>query len=108
MSIEDSPELLAAKINSETSIVNWKELEILYARGNVFLVSSNLDLVDVALKVTNDDKAFIQKAMQEEKIVKPNLDWVKNNCQPDTPFWATVVAPFVFIQQKKQSNETTH
>ncbi|WP_164503586.1 DUF2288 family protein [Pleionea sediminis] len=99
----DDPEILAAKINSETAIVEWKELEVLFARGKVFVVDDSLDLVKTALAVTNDDKKLVESYMNKRQLFQPDINWVKNTCKPTTPFWASVVAPFVFIQKQGES-----
>jgi hypothetical protein len=92
--------LLEAKLNSETAVAYWKELEVFFARGQLLLVDQSLDLIDIAIAIHLDDKLKIESLLTAGRLSQPSTDWVKLHCQPDTPFWAVVVAPFVVIQHK--------
>jgi hypothetical protein len=48
----------------------WSELERHFAQGNVIYVSEELDLIDVAVRVSHDDKDSIARWMAEGKIGK--------------------------------------
>ena len=50
---------LRIKINRETARLAWAELEKHFAQGNVVYVSEELDLVDVAVRISHDDKDSI-------------------------------------------------
>ncbi|MCO7227252.1 DUF2288 family protein [Pleionea sp. CnH1-48] len=93
-------ELVTAKLNLETGVLSWKELELFFARGQLILVKSGADLVDAAKHFANDDKAMVQQLLDSATVRQPDLDWVKENCQSDTQFWAVVISPFVLIQKK--------
>ena len=95
------PELsLREKINLETAQINWLELQTFYARGQVVVVSDNLDLVDVAVKLRDDDSAQFKKWLEEGAVsyVKDEqaLQWYKNKKY----LWAVVVLPWVLVQDK--------
>ena len=55
MVLSEDQEVSRVTINLETARINWKELEVYYAAGNVISVSPKLDLIDVALVITKDD-----------------------------------------------------
>ena len=56
----DSPsELLRAKLNLETSKIAWKELQRFFANGTVLVVSTDMDLVEVAFQISQDNVAQI-------------------------------------------------
>jgi len=65
------------KINRETARVGWDELERHFAQGNVIYVSETLDLIDVAVRISHDDKESITRWMSEGKIAK-----VSAMCRP--------------------------
>jgi hypothetical protein len=95
---------LKAKLLSETALSNWSELERFFARGVVHLVSQELDLVEVAYAVSQDNSKQVANFIGLGQLVKVSDDhareWVKT--QPE--FWTVVVAPFVLIQLKKIHN----
>ena len=89
------------QIVGETSKIAWKELQYFFAGGMAVFVSDELDLVDVASCFVDDNKAMVEKWMQD-KLVMPvpdeqAKDWYNN----DTMVWAVVVKPWVLVQQVK-------
>ena len=54
---------LRLKVNRETARLPWTELLKHFASGNVVWVANSLDLVDVAVRVSHDDKANIARWM---------------------------------------------
>jgi len=92
---------LRLKVNSETARLPWRELEKHYAQGNVVWVANELDLVEVAVRISHDDKASIAQWMGDGKIAKVSdqqaLEWHTN----DASLWAVVVSPFILVQQDK-------
>ena len=95
------PELsLREKINLETAQINWLDLQTFYARGQVVVVSDQLDLVDVAVKLREDDSSQFEKWLEEGAVSyvidEQALQWYKNK----TNLWAVVVLPWVLVQDK--------
>ena len=76
---------LRLKVNSETARLAWSEL----------------DLVEVAVRISHDDKATIGQWMADGKVAKVSdqqaLDWQA----ADAALWAVVVSPFILVQQEK-------
>ena len=48
----EQQEILRAKVNMETSRIEWKELQQFFASGLAVRVSTTLDLVEVALQMS--------------------------------------------------------
>jgi len=92
---------LRTKLHSETAKIGWPELERHFARGVVVAVAPELDLVEVAYAMANDDKSSLEGWLQAAQVARVSeeqaLDWVAR--QPT--FWAVVVAPWVVIQEAK-------
>ncbi|CAM2947009.1 DUF2288 domain-containing protein [Janthinobacterium lividum] len=92
---------LRLKVNSETARLAWSELEKHFAQGNVVWVANELDLVEVAVRISHDDKATITQWMADGKVAKVSdqqaLDWQA----ADAALWAVVVSPFILVQQEK-------
>lgn len=89
------------KINRETARVRWSELERHYAHGSVVYVSTELDLVEVALRIAHDDKDHIVRWMAEGKVAKVSELQARTWQAADAQLWASVVSPFVLVQPEK-------
>jgi hypothetical protein len=91
---------LKAKLNLETSSICWRDLQTYYARGHVVRVSPELDLLDVALELTADNKSQFEQWMTADQVgdVPPPLAqaWYDR----DVELWAVVVAPWVLVQDR--------
>ncbi|WP_373896809.1 DUF2288 domain-containing protein [uncultured Massilia sp.] len=89
------------KINRETALIAWSELERHFAHGVVVWVSEELDLVEVALRVAHDDKASIARWMAEGRLAKVSDVQAQTWQASDALLWASVVSPFVLVQPEK-------
>ena len=96
---------LRTRLNGETAKIRWPELERHFARGVVVTVAPELDLIDVAVAMANDDTATVAPWMQSGQMARPNAEQVQQwaACQP--LFWAVVVAPWVLIQEHGSAQE---
>ena len=92
---------LRIKIIRETARLPWSELEKHFAQGNVVYVSPELDLVDVALRVSHDDKDSVSRRMAEGKVAKVSDVQAATWAAADAKVWASVVSPFVLVQPEK-------
>jgi len=97
-------QLLRANINNETSQINWGELQQFFAGGWLIYVSSNTDLLDVAVAFSQDDKEIVSKWLTSGEVAKVTDDQAKQWHKQDTVFWSTVVKPWVLIQTLKESD----
>ncbi|MHB1590378.1 MAG: DUF2288 family protein, partial [Sulfuricella sp.] len=48
-------DILRAELNRETARIAWKELLRFFAAGTVIAVSQDLDLIEVAIQISNDN-----------------------------------------------------
>lgn len=94
-------DLLRTKINGETSRLPWKELQRFFAAGTVIAVSNELDLVEVALCVANDDKDAVARWMGEGRVGRVSDEQASAWHDADAALWAVVVKPWVLVQQEK-------
>ena len=92
---------LRLKVNSETARLPWRELEKHFAQGNVVWIANELDLVEVAVRISHDDKITITQWMADGQLAKVSdqqaLDWQAAAAS----LWAVVVSPFILVQQEK-------
>ncbi|MFO7529302.1 MAG: DUF2288 domain-containing protein [Marinobacter sp.] len=97
---ESSRDDIKAKLNLETSRINWHELQTYFARGQVVRVAPELDLLEVAAELTADNKAQFEQWMQKGQVgdVAPDVarTWYDRNAE----LWAVVVAPWLLVQDR--------
>lgn len=100
MSSDSSRDELKAKLNLETSRIHWHDLQTYFARGQVVRVAPELDLIEVAVELTADNKTRFQQWMADSKVgdIPPELaqSWYDDN----TELWAVVIAPWVLVQDR--------
>ena len=85
-------------LNLETSRIAWEELQRFFASGKAIFVSGSLDLIDVAIHISRDNKKQVTQWM-EAGLVTPVTDaqalaWH----EADAEVWAVVVKPYVLVQ----------
>ncbi len=84
----------------ETARIFWQELETHFARGVVIRVDPDLDLVEVATCIANDDKAAVEGWINERKVEHLSMHAAKDWGERDPELWAVVVAPWVIVQER--------
>lgn len=99
--LSELEEISRARVNQETARIAWKELLRFFAAGTVIAINPELDLVDVAIQISQDNKALIEAWMLEGKIVKVSDDQAREWLDADAMLWATVVKPWILVQLEK-------
>lgn len=97
--MDESREELRARLNAETGKLIWPELERHFARGVVIKVADDLDLIEVAMRVIEDDKAVVAEWMEQGKVGHPSTEDAKEWVERQPTFWAVVAAPWVLVQE---------
>ena len=95
-------DILRTRLNLETSRIAWKELLRFFAAGTVIAVGEGLDLVEVAVQISNDNAAQIGQWMSEGKVERVSDAQAKAWLEADTTLWAVVVRPWILVQQTKE------
>ncbi len=91
---------LRERLNAETGVLNWEELTPHFARGVVLRVSNDVDLIDVAEKVIQDDKTSIEGWMNSGDLRRATDDDARDWVTREPEFWCVVSAPWVLVQEK--------
>jgi hypothetical protein len=99
----DNDTELHDKINRETARIAWSELLRHFAQGNVIFVSAELDLIDVAVRISHDDKASIASWMAAGLVGKASDLQAQTWTESEACLWTAVVHPFVLVQPEKTS-----
>jgi hypothetical protein len=97
--IELNTEELRQKINLETGQISWSELQKYFAKGNVIVVSPELDLIDVAARFAEDDKQTVGTWIASEMIKRALDDDAREWQERQSHFWSVVVAPWILVQE---------
>ena len=105
----DDADILRANINNETSQIEWLELQRFFAGGWLIYVSSTVNLLDVAVAFTQDDKEQVSRWLTSGDVSKVTDEQARQWHEENTTFWSTVVKPWVLIQPVIQSkNNAVH
>lgn len=99
MTTPNHQEILRAKVNLETSRIAWKDLQRFFASGAAISVSKKLDLVEVALQVSEDNKLQVQQWLVSGQIGKVSDEQARAWYEADAELWAVVVSPYVLVQE---------
>jgi hypothetical protein len=95
---QDRSEIFRAKLNLETSQIAWKELQRFFASGAALFVAPELDLVEVAFQMSEDNATQIQQWATTGKLGKVSDDQALAWIEADAIVWAVVVRPYVLVQ----------
>ena len=99
--------ILHAKLNLETATIAWTELQRFFATGVVFNVSTELDLVDVAVQISNDNRAAVEAWLNSGKLARVSdelaLKWFEQNAT----VWSVVVKPWILVQEAPIDEQKT-
>ncbi|WP_435628197.1 DUF2288 domain-containing protein [Candidatus Ferrigenium straubiae] len=99
MTATDNPgEISRIKINLETSKIAWKELQRFFAGGKALVASADLDLVEVAYQMSEDNVEQIQQWAMAGKLVRVPDEQAREWFEADALVWAVVVKPWVLVQ----------
>lgn len=86
------------KLNQETALLTWKELEVYFAQGKLLTVDPSCDLIDVASKISDNDAKQLERLIEKNLIQFATPMWIKENCNDETQLWTVVIAPYIVSQ----------
>ena len=99
--IQNNPqqEIYRAKVNLDTSTIPWRELQRFFASGAAIAVSKDLDLVEVAFQISDDNKAQVEQWMQAGQVGQVTDEQALTWYEADVHMWAVVISPYVLVQE---------
>jgi len=98
MSTSNQQEIYRTKVNLETAQIAWRELLRFFASGAAIHVSEDLDLVEVAFQMSQDNTAQIKRWILAGKLGKVTDEQATAWVDTDALLWAVVVSPWVLVQ----------
>jgi hypothetical protein len=99
---ENSSEIFRAKVNLETAQIHWKELQRHFASGVALAVADDLDLVEVAYQMSQDNTVQVGQWITAGKLCKVADEQAKGWLAADEVLWAVVASPWVLVQPVRQ------
>jgi len=97
--LQQDRELARARINSETARIPWRDLQRWFAAGKVFEVHRELDLVDVAYALQQDDVEQVKRWTDTARLKRVADASAKGWLEREAILWAVVVKPWVLVQE---------
>ncbi|SKA85221.1 hypothetical protein SAMN02745130_02594 [Thiothrix eikelboomii] len=91
---------LRTRLNLETGRITWQELGFFFARGRVLQVAADLDLIEVASALANDEAPQVSAWLKTQQLSVLSDLTAKAWAGDDQQLWAVVVAPWVVVQQR--------
>lgn len=101
MDMEDENLTPQQRFQNELAPISFQELQKFFAKGMMIVVSQQLDMVDVAMKIHEDDVSVIQQWMDNEQLVRAHDEHAKQWVSESAELMAVTVAPWVLVQELK-------
>jgi hypothetical protein len=100
----ETHEELLAHFNAQTARLAWPELARHFARGVVVKVAPGMDLVAVAVAMAQDRAEQIENWTRAGQLLRASDEDAQYWHEQGSVFWAVVVAPWVLVQEIKESD----
>ncbi|TWI53378.1 hypothetical protein IQ22_02592 [Pseudomonas duriflava] len=97
------PSTLYATLLGQTAEISWQELQPHFAKGTLLKVDTELDLIEAAVAIVEDDAAKVSAWLSSARLGKVSEDDAQQFLEANTVFWAVVVAPWVLIQVRERA-----
>ena len=98
MSKPTPEEISRTSVNLQTARINWHELQRFFASGAAIFVSKELDLVEVAHQISQDNKTMVMEWMDSGQVSRVTDEQAQAWYVDNTEMWAVVVSPYVLVQ----------
>lgn len=97
---------IRTRINLETSKIPWKELQRFFAAGKVLAVDPVLDLVEVALRINQDNQSEVSKWKNDGYVEGVTDEQAREWLKTDASVWAVVVKPWILVQSIEKTSSS--
>ena len=92
------------RFEKDLAEVDWRSLRIHTQRDALIRVDVQLDLVEVACKVTADAAKEVDDWIESGLIVKPTAEQLASwETELDKPFLMLIAAPYILIQDAQNA-----
>jgi hypothetical protein len=90
-----------ASVNLETARIAWKELQRYFASGVAIAVDADLDLVEVAFQISENNLVLVAQWLEAGQVARVTDEQALAWHEADAEVWAVVVRPYVLVQASK-------
>ena len=97
--LKQERELERARIIGETAKIPWLELQRFFAAGKVIWIAAELDLVDVACALQQDDLQQVETWTEAQQLAPVSDEQARSWVDADALLWSVVVKPWVLVQE---------
>ena len=87
-----------ARINAETAKIGWVQLQRFFAQGIAVAVMPELDLVEVAWQMSQDNSEQIEDWMGAGRVQRVTDAQAQEWLDANALMWCVVVKPWVLVQ----------
>jgi hypothetical protein len=94
----DSTDDQRARILGETARIEWSELARWFANGSAIYVAPELDLVETAYQLSQDNAAQFREWMASRQIAHVSDRQAREWHDTKALLWTVVVKPWVLVQ----------
>lgn len=97
---------LYEQLLQETARIEWSELERFFARGVVIGVRGDVDLIEIAEAIANDDTGRVQDWLADGTVERMAAQTALDYGTRQPELWAVVVSPWVLVQERSRSGSS--
>ena len=94
----DPADIERARILGETARIEWADLQRWFASGNAIYVSPDLDLVETAYQLSQDNTAKFREWMSSGQIDQVSDERAHDWLDANALMWTVVIKPWVLVQ----------
>ncbi len=95
---ENSEVAQREKIVTETAKMAWTDLQPWFASGLAIYVAAELDLIEVAWQMSQDNKTVIAPWVENCQVGRVTDTQAEQWVNADAKLWAAVIKPWVLVQ----------
>lgn len=92
------PDSLTDRLRQESGIADWNMINTHIERGAAILVAADLDLIDAACHIADDDTVTVNNWIAAGSLTRPSPAQIDEWRQTTPSFKSVVLAPYVLIQ----------
>jgi hypothetical protein len=90
---------LTVKLNLETARLPWSDLARYFAGGRLIRVATDMDLLNVAAAVAEDQSAKVSRWLEDDQVRPVSDDEARRWHEAQVSLWAVVIKPWVLVQE---------
>ena len=87
------------RLQKEQAEISYLEIQKFFAKGVILVVHRDVNLIDAAYKIHQDDAEAIAQLVDEKRLVRAHDAHAKRWLEEKTNFQAVTVAPWVVVQE---------